>query len=98
MLRVGLTGGIACGKSMVAAMLAKHGAHVLCADTLAHQLYAPGTVTHAEIARRFGEEILDPDGTINRKKLANAVFPARIAELNSVVHPAVIEAQNRWMN
>ena len=97
MLRVGLTGGIACGKSTVAEMLVQRGAHFLSADALAHETYAPGTATHGEIVRRFGLEILDSDGTVNRKRLANVVFPDRIAELNAVVHPVVIEAQNRWM-
>jgi dephospho-CoA kinase len=55
-------------------------------------------LTHAEIVRRFGAGVLNEDGSIDRKRLANVVFPDRIAELNSVVHPAVIEAQNRWMN
>jgi dephospho-CoA kinase len=97
MLRVGLTGGIACGKSTVAAMLVKRGAHFLQADGLAHQLYAPGAVSYDEIVRRFGRKVLDPDGTVNRSRLANAVFPDRIDELNAIVHPAVAEAQNRWM-
>ena len=98
MLRVGLTGGIACGKSTVAEMLVRRGAHYLSADTLAHQLYAPGAVVYDEVVRRFGREILNEDGSVNRTKLARAVFPDRIAELNAVVHPAVIEAQNRWMS
>lgn len=97
MLRVGLTGGIACGKSTIAEMLVRRGAHLLSADALAHQTYDPGTATHAEIVRRFGPEILEENGRVNRKRLADVVFPDRIAELNAVVHPAVIEAQNRWM-
>jgi dephospho-CoA kinase len=97
-LRVGLTGGIACGKSTVAEMLMRHGAHVVAADTLAHQLYAPGAVVYDKVVRRFGNGILEPDGSINRARLAKAVFPDRVKELNAVVHPAVIEAQNRWMN
>lgn len=95
-LRVGLTGGIACGKSTVAELLGRRGAHCLSADGLAHQLYAPGAVVYDEVVRRFGRGILEADGTIDRKKLANVVFPDRIDELNAVVHPAVIEAQNRW--
>jgi dephospho-CoA kinase len=97
MLRVGLTGGIACGKSTIAAMLVKRGAHYLQADTLAHRLYEPGTPTYHEVVRRFGREVLNPDGTINRTGLANVVFPSRIGELNSIVHPAVVEAQTAWM-
>ncbi len=97
MLRLGLTGGIACGKSTVAQMLVKRGAHYLQADSLAHQLYAPGTAVYEEVVRHFGSEILNPDRSINRSRLANLVFPSRIAELNAIVHPAVIAAQNRWM-
>ncbi len=97
MLRVGLTGGIACGKSTVAQMLVERGAHFLQADSLAHQLYAPGEPTYDKVVSRFGREILNDDGTINRSRLANLVFPDRIGELNAIVHPAVIEAQTRWM-
>jgi dephospho-CoA kinase len=97
MLRVGLTGGVACGKSTVGAMLAERGAHFLQADSLAHQLYEPGQPTYEAVVQRFGREILNPDGSINRARLANLAFPDRIAELNAIVHPAVVEAQNRWM-
>ena len=97
MLRVGLTGGVACGKSTIAAMMVKRGAHFLQADGLAHQLYEPGAITYDEVVRRFGREILNEDGSINRTKLANVVFPDRIDELNAVVHPEVVKRQNRWM-
>jgi dephospho-CoA kinase len=98
MLRVGLTGGIACGKSSIAAMLVKRGAHFLQADGLAHQLYAPGTDTYDRVVRSFGREILNEDGAINRSKLANLVFPGRIGELNAIVHPEVVKRQNSWMS
>jgi len=98
MLRIGLTGGVACGKSTIAAMLMQHGAHYLRADSLAHQLYAPGTPTHQRVVQHFGRGILSPDGTINRAALANLVFPGRIGELNAIVHPEVIKAQNAWMD
>ena len=97
MIRVGLTGGVACGKSTVGAMLAQRGARYLQADTLAHQLYAPGEPTYHAVVEHFGREILNPEGTINRVRLANAAFPNRIAELNAIVHPAVVNAQNQWM-
>src|SRR5690242_8053295 len=97
MLRVGLTGGIACGKSTVAQMLRQRGAHYLSADELAHQLYAPGAVAYDGVVRAFGSEILHHDGTIDRKKLAGLAFPNRIEELNAIVHPAVVHAQNKWM-
>jgi dephospho-CoA kinase len=98
MLRVGLTGGIACGKSSIAAMLVKRGAHFLQADGLAHQLYAPGTATYDKVVRSFGREILNEDGTINRSKLADLVFPGRIGKLNAIVHPEVVKRQNSWMS
>ena len=98
MLRVGLTGGVACGKSTVGEMLAARGAHFLQADTLAHRLYAPGEPIYHAVVERFGREILNCDGTIDRKRLANAAFPDRVGELNAIVHPAVVAAQNRWMD
>jgi len=98
MLRVGLTGGIACGKSTVGQRLQRRGAHYLSADQLAHELYAPGAVAYEGVVRTFGREILNHDGTVNRKSLAALAFPDRIDELNAIVHPAVVEAQNRWMS
>lgn len=97
-MRVGLTGGVACGKSTVGQMLVRRGARYLSADELAHQLYAPGAVAYEAVVRAFGREILRSDGTIDRKKLAGAAFPGRIQELNAIVHPAVVSAQNRWMS
>ena len=97
MLRVGLTGGVACGKTTVGQMLAARGAHFLQADTLAHRLCEPGEPVYQAVVERFGREILNCNGTIDRKQLANAAFPDRIAELNAIVHPAVIDAQVRWM-
>jgi dephospho-CoA kinase len=79
-------------------MLADHGAHFLQADTLAHRLYEPGEATYLAVVERFGREILNCDNTINRARLANAAFPDRIGELNAIVHPAVLGAQNRWMS
>ena len=67
------------------------------ADTLAHRLYAPGEPTYHAVVERFGREILNCNGEINRTRLANAAFPDRIGELNAIVHPSVIEAQNRWL-
>jgi dephospho-CoA kinase len=81
----------------VGKLLAARGAHFLQADTLAHRLYEPGEPTYCAVVERFGREILSCDGTIDRKRLANAAFPDRVGELNAIVHPAVIEAQVRWM-
>ena len=98
MLKVGLTGGLACGKSTVGEMLQARGAHVLQADRLAQELMKPGTPVYDAVVRHFGREILKEDGTIHRVKLAGIVFPNRIEELNKLVHPAVIERQEEWMN
>ena len=95
MLHVGLTGGIACGKSTVASLLAAEGAIVIDLDELAHAVQVPGEVVWSEIVRHFGEGVLNPDGTINRRKLGELVFadPGRLALLNRLVHPAVL---TRW--
>jgi len=98
LLRVGLTGGFACGKTTVAQMMARHGAHVVLADEIAHQLMLPDTPVYKEVVQHFGQEILASDGAIDRKKLAEAAFGSgRIQELNQIVHPAVIAHQNAWM-
>jgi dephospho-CoA kinase len=104
LLKVGLTGGIASGKSAVAEMFAQLGAHVTKADDIAHQVMQPGEAVYAEVVRQFGTGILNPDGTINRSRLAEAAFgqatrnqPSRVQELNRIVHPAVIEKQEQWM-
>jgi dephospho-CoA kinase len=98
LLKVGLTGGVACGKSTVGDMFVRHGAHLVKADEIAHQLMSPGTEVYDRVVATFGAEILDKDGTINRPRLADKAFPTgRIAELNTIVHPAVIAAQEAWM-
>jgi len=97
MLKVGLTGGIASGKTTILGMFASLGAHTLRADTVAHQLMAPGAPVYERIVAVFGEEILALDGTIARAKLAAAAFPDRIGELNAIVHPPVLAFENDWM-
>jgi dephospho-CoA kinase len=98
MLKVGLTGGVACGKSTVAKMFADLGAQVADADLIAHELYRPGQDVYQELVKRFGQEIVKPDGEIDRAKLASVVFDGcRVEELNKIVHPAVIRQQDRWM-
>ena len=101
MLRIGLTGGMACGKSAVGEMLKQCGAHVIQADLIAHQMLQPGEPAYEEIVRRFGRDILKPDKTIDRAKLAQAAFSApsgsRIHELNEIIHPPVVAYQKRWM-
>jgi dephospho-CoA kinase len=91
MLRLGLTGGIATGKTAVAAMLRELGFEVLDADSLAHQLIAPGQPAYDEVLRDFGPSILDAAQRVDRVKLANIVFaePAKLARLNAILHPRV---------
>jgi dephospho-CoA kinase len=98
MLKVGLTGGIACGKSTVLAMFAALGAHTLRADLVAHQLMAPGEPVYDRIVAAFGARIVAEDGTIARPKLAAVAFRDRIAELNAIVHPAVQTFEDNWMH
>jgi dephospho-CoA kinase len=91
---VGLTGGIATGKSTFAAALRALGAPVLDADQLARQVVAPGTPALAEIARAFGPGVLGPDGALDRKAMAALVFadPAQRRRLEAITHPAIREA------
>lgn len=105
MLKVGLTGGIASGKSAVGEMLVGLGAHLVQADRIAHSLMQPGEAVYNEVVRHFGREILNPDLSVNRAKLAEIAFgsaaegerASRIAELNRIVHPVVIRSQDEWM-
>jgi dephospho-CoA kinase len=98
MLRVGLTGGLGSGKSTVAAQLRALGAQVIEADELGRELMEPGESVYQEIVRVFGPEAVGPDGRLNRGRLAQMAFTeGRLDELNGIVHPAVIAAQQRWM-
>jgi len=98
MLRVGLTGGLGSGKSTVARMLRELGAEVIESDELGRALMEPGQQAFQEIVRVFGKEVLLPDGRLNRARLAEMAFKGgRVKELNAIIHPAVIEAQRRWM-
>ncbi len=96
MLRVGLTGGVACGKSTVAKMFAARGAHVIFADDIARDLMRPGHAVYDAVVQDFGPGIVRPDGQIDRSKLAHLAFnEGRVQELNHLVHPAVIVEENR---
>jgi len=97
MLRLGLTGGIASGKTAVAAMLRELGFAVLDADSLAHTLSEPGQPAYDEVVREFGADILDSDKRINRPKLAAVVFAdhAKLDRLNAILHPRVEAATHR---
>jgi dephospho-CoA kinase len=94
MLKIALTGGIATGKSHVADRLRALGIPVLDADVLAHGAMAPGTEGAAAIARRFGPDILAPDGSVNRMRLGPIVFTDEDArrDLEAIIHPAVHRA------
>ena len=101
MLKVGLTGGIASGKSLVSHTFTELGAHTIDADEIAHELMHPGEPVYDEIIKSFGSEILNPDKTVNRAKLAELAFDKRkprIYELNRLIHPGVIERYERWMD
>jgi dephospho-CoA kinase len=97
MLRAGLTGGIATGKSTVAAILRELGCQLLEADNIAHGLIEPGAPAYDDVVREFGRGILKPDGRVDRAKLGGIVFadPKRLARLNAIVHPLVLAAQDR---
>jgi len=102
MLRLGLTGGIATGKSAVAAMLRELRFDVLDADSLARQLIEPSQPAYHEVLREFGTSILDSDQSVHRAKLAAIVFtnPAKLARLNAILHPrveaAVVQQFAEW--
>ena len=100
MLRVGLTGGVASGKTTVARMMEERGAYVIQADIIAHDLMKPGEPAYEEIIKRFGQSIVNKNelGVIDRAKLGAIAFgEGRITELNEIIHPAVIKRQNEWM-
>ncbi len=103
MLKLGLTGGIASGKSAVGEMFVELGAHLIQSDAIAHWLMEPGRPVYEAVVRKFGTGIVNADGTINRPKLAEAAFGAtagaapRVKELNAIVHPAVVAHENEWI-
>src|SRR5437660_1792020 len=101
MIKVGLTGGIASGKSLVSRMFTELGAHTIDADELAHELMVPGAPAYNEIVEKFGDAILNPDKTVNRSKLAELAFDKkrpRIYELNRILHPGVIQRYEKQMD
>ena len=102
MKRIGLTGGIASGKSSVASQLRELNFHVLDADLIGHQLIEPGAAAYDNVVSEFGREILRKDASIDRKKLGALVFADanKLAKLNSLLHPRIEEVVNaqfaRW--
>ncbi|MBA9006415.1 dephospho-CoA kinase [Thermomonospora cellulosilytica] len=99
MLRVGLTGGIGAGKSEVSARLAARGAVIIDADKIAREVVEPGTPGLAAVVAEFGEQVLRPDGSLDRERLGSIVFAdaGRRAALNAIVHPLVGERMNELM-
>lgn len=98
-LALGVTGGIACGKSTVGEILQELNVSVLDADIAAHDLMRPGCEVHKRIVQAFGDNILNCVGEIDRKKLGAVVFadPAKRERLNSLVHPAVQQVRKNWL-
>ena len=96
MLRVGLTGSIAVGKSFVASVFVELGCHVLDADQTAREVVLPGAAGLLAVVDSFGEEVLNPDGTLNRKQVASLVFndEAKRQRLNGILHPFIIARQD----
>jgi dephospho-CoA kinase len=100
MLKVGLTGGLACGKSFVGEALASFGCLVIQADELGHQVLAPGGEAYDNVVQEFGGDILMHNGQIDRQALAARVFgaPDRLARLNALVHPPVVRREDRLID
>lgn len=98
-LRVGLTGGIASGKSTIARIFGELGCAVFDADAIVATLYRPGAAGHAAIVERYGREMLQPDGAIDRAKLAATAFasPDEARKLNALIHPLVIAEEREMM-
>jgi dephospho-CoA kinase len=99
MLKVGLTGGLASGKSFVGETLARLGCRLIQADQLGHEVLLPGGEAYEAVVREFGRGILDEHGAIDRRRLAGEVFerPERLAALNALVHPHVIRREEELM-
>jgi len=92
-LKVGVTGGLACGKSTVAAMLAEKGCGLINADGLGHQAITPGEPAYEAVLAEFGRDLLDAQGRVDRARLAARVFsnPERVQRLNQLVHPHILQ-------
>jgi dephospho-CoA kinase len=99
MLRVGLTGSIGVGKSFVSSVLAELGCRVLDADATAREVVKPHSPALNDLVAKFGPEILQSDGTLDRAALATVVFadPAKRASLNSILHPYIIAEQDQQL-
>ena len=100
MLLIGLTGNIASGKSTVARLLSERGATIIDADVLARRVVEPGMPAFDEIVRRWGQEVVAPDGSLDRDALRRLVFSdhEQLEELNTIVHPEVAAYRDRLVN
>jgi dephospho-CoA kinase len=96
---VGLTGGIGSGKSTISSLLEGKGAVIIDADAIVREVQLPGSAVLAELAEKFGSEVLAADGSLDRQAVANIVFtdPDALKALNAIVHPAVGKEMNRRM-
>lgn len=99
MLKVGLTGGLACGKTLVGEALARFGCLLVQADELGHEVLAPGGEAYEAVVQEFGSDILGENGAIDRRALAARVFssPDRLARLNALVHPPVVRREQQLL-
>src|ERR1700679_232873 len=98
MLKVGLTGGIATGKTTVASMLRDRDVPLLDADPLGHELLEPGQAAYDEVVTAFGQEILEAGGKVNRAKLGGVIFADahKRARLNQILHPRILDVVQKW--
>ena len=99
MILVGLTGGIGSGKSTVSGLLQARGAVIIDADAIVREVQQPGSPVLAELAQKFGSDVLAEDGSLDRQAVANIVFadPDALKSLNAIVHPAVGREMNQRM-
>ncbi len=100
MLKVGLTGSIAVGKTTVCDFFRELGCHILDADKTAREVVEPGSEGLAQIIDEFGRDVLQPDGGLDRQKMGKIVFAdeSKRLLLNSIIHPLVIDSQDRWLD
>jgi len=97
MLKVGLTGGIACGKSYTLKEIQRYGAHPIDADRIVHQLLMPGHAGYQKVVEHFGKEFLNGDSQLDRRRLGDLVFsdPSARQKLNEIMHPLVFAEEKR---
>lgn len=99
MVRIAVTGGIASGKSLVGAILSQEGVSVRDADDIAHEILGPGSAVLDRVVATFGDDILGPDGSLDRARLGAMVFESgeKLAALNAIVHPEIVKRWTAWL-